>query len=384
MSYLHSRRYPLLNFSLLMSTTLLALTGCGAAVGSGTTPVVPPSTPSVVATPTINTAAAQNGAVIVSLADTTSGATIYYTINGGTPTSASTQYIAPFLLAQNATLEAIGIASGSTNSAVATQTFAPNIASGTLVWSDEFTNTTSAPIAPNAAVWGYDTGGGGWGNNELEDYCAYGSTASPCDPANPNAYVGVDSYLHIVARQPTAGSYTSARMRTQGLFSFQYGRLEYRAQVPEAQGFWPAGWLLGNNITTINWPGCGEQDVLERVNAATNPDFNQGSVHGPGFTGTAIGSPYYFPTGQTAATWHTYGMIWKPGSVAYYVDDPTNIYATFTPSSLPSGASWPFDGGQANFILLNFAIGGSYPGNPTANTPFPAEFLIDYVRLYSN
>ena len=164
-----------------------------------------------------------------------------------------------------------------------------------------------------------------------------GPTASPCDPANPNAYVGVDSYLHIVARQPTAGSYTSSRMRTQGLFSFQYGRLEYRAQVPEAQGFWPAGWLLGNNITTINWPGCGEQDVLERVNAATNPDFNQGSVHGPGFTGTAIGSPYYFPTGQTAATWHTYGMIWKPGSVAYYVDDPTNIYAPSLPAAYPRG-----------------------------------------------
>src|ERR1700681_1779603 len=67
------------------------------------------------------------------------------------------------------------------------------------------------------------------------------------------------------------------RCKTECLFSFQYGRFEVRAQVPEAQGFWPAGWLLGNNITTVNWPACGEQDVLERVNGALTPDWNEGS-----------------------------------------------------------------------------------------------------------
>jgi beta-glucanase (GH16 family) len=375
-------------FAATLSISILLLTGCGGAGassgGGGGTTITPPS-PEVVATPVVSTSPSQNGAVVVTLADSTSGATIHYTTNGTVPGSASTQYLAPFLVASNVTLQAIGIAPGDTDSAVASQTFAPNIPSGTLVWSDEFKNATNASAAPNASVWSYDTGGGGWGNSELEDYCAYGSTTSPCDPAASNEYVGTDGALHLVARQPSAGVYTSARMKTEGLFSFQYGRLEFRAQLPEAQGFWPAGWLLGNNIATINWPGCGEMDVLERVNAATIPDFNEGSIHGPGFTGTAIGDSYSFPSGQTAATWHTYGMIWQPGTISYYVDDPTNIYATFNTSSLAgyAGATWPFDNGPA-FLILNLAVGGSYPGNPNASTPFPSEYAIDYVRIYTN
>jgi beta-glucanase (GH16 family) len=199
--------------------------------------------------------------------------------------------------------------------------------------------------------------------------------------------VGTDGYLHIEAQQPSAGVYTSARLKTQGLFSFQYGRFEVRAQVPEAQGFWPAAWLMGNNIANVNWPACGEQDVLERVNAAATPDWNLGSIHGTGFTGgTGLGTFYDFPSGQTAAQWHSYGMIWSKGSVAYYVDDPTQPYVTYTNASLSglSGAVWPFDAGQSNFILLNLAIGGDYPGPPDSSTPFPSEMLVDYVRIYTN
>lgn len=366
----------------------LSLFGCGGAVATSEPILTGPGTgggTGQVANPTITSTPAQNGAVIVSIADSTSGANIVYTTNGSAPTSTSTQYFAPFLVTSNSSIKAIGISSGLTNSGVTTQAFAPNIASGTLVWSDEFTNTTGANAAPNPAIWGYETGANGWGNSELQDYCSFGSTSSPCSPASPNAYVGTDNYLHVVGRQPTPGVYTSARMKTQGLFSFQYGRLEFRASIPEAQGLWPAGWLLGNNIATANWPACGEMDVMERVNAATVPDFNQGSIHGPGFTGVAIGTPYHFPTGQTAATWHTYGMIWTPNSVAYYVDSPSNVYATFSAASLSGypGAIWPFDGGQSNFILLNLAIGGSYPGAPTSSTPFPAEMLVDYVRIYT-
>ena len=371
---------------LLSSALLMCACGGGGGMNGGAGRGVgnPP------ATPTISTAAAQNGAVIASIASTTPGAVIFYTVDGSTPTPSSQQYQAPFLVASSLTVNAIAIAGNSsalTVSAVTSQAFTPNIPSGTLAWSDEFTNSGGAAAQPNPAFWTYDTGNSGFGNNELENYCAWGSSTSPCSTTNPSAFVGTDGYLHIEAQQPSAGVYTSARLKTQGLFSFQYGRLEVRARVPEAQGFWPAAWLMGNNIATVNWPACGEQDVLERVNGPGSPDWNAGSVHGTGFTGgTGLGTLYDFPNGTTAAAWHTYGMIWSRGSVAYYIDDPTHPYATYTTSSLSSlsGAVWPFDAGQSNFILLNLAVGGSWPGSPDGTTPFPSELLIDYVRVYTN
>ena len=368
--------------TILLSIFLMC--GCGgggAPFGGGGNSTTAPA----VSTSTQN--GAQSGAVIVSLASTTAGAAIYYTVDGGAPSSSSQQYQAPFLVASNLTVKAIAVAAGST-STVTSQSFMPNIAPGTLVWSDEFANHTGVPAQPDPTIWTYDTGNSGFGNNELENYCAWGSSTSPCSTAYPSEFVGTDGYLHIVAQQPSAGIYTSARLKTQGLLSFQYGRFEVRAQVPEAQGFWPAAWLLGNNIATLNWPACGEQDVLERVNAALTPDWNAGSIHGPNFTGgTGLGLEYYFPNGETAAQWHTYGMVWSLGSVAYYIDDPAKPYATFTPSSLTplnNGAVWPFDAGQSNFIILNLAIGGDYPGPPDSSTPFPSQMLIDYVRVYTN
>jgi beta-glucanase (GH16 family) len=359
------------------------LCGCGGGSGGGGTN--PPENQA--AAPTVSTSPAQNSAVVVSLATTTTGATIYYTIDGTTPTNSSQIYQTPFLVASNLTVKALAAdPPGYLNSNVISQSFTLNILSGTLVWSDEFTNSTGSNTQPNLLVWTYDTGNSGFGNQELENYCAWGSNVSPCSTASPNVYVGTDGYLHIDARQPSAGVYTSARMKTKGLFSFQYGRFEVRAQVPEAQGFWPAAWLMGNNIATVNWPACGEMDVLERINAATTPDWNEGSIHGTGFTGSNLGTVFNFTSGQTAAGWHTYGMIWTKGSVAYYVDDPAHPYVTYTTSSISglSGAVWPFDAGQSNFILLNLAVGGTWPGSPNASTPFPSEMLVDYVRVYTN
>ena len=364
-------------------TTLLILSVMTSRCGGGSAGKVGGGRPT--AAPAVSTRAAQNNAVIVSLSSTTAGATIYYTVDRSTPSASSPQYQAPFLVASNLTLNAIAIAAG-TSSTVTSQAFSANIPSGTLVWSDEFSNFTGGNAQPDPTIWTYETGNSGFGNNELETYCSWGSSKSPCSTTNPSEFIGTDGYLHIVAQQPSTGVYTSARLKTQGLFSFQYGRLEVRAWVPEAQGFWPAAWLLGNNIATVNWPASGEQDVLERMNAAGTPDWNEGSVHGTGFTGTSLGARYNFPGSQTAAEWHTYGMIWSPKSVKYYVDDPTQLYATFTPASLNglSGAVWPFDSGQSNFIILNLAIGGNWPGPPNAATPFPSEMLVDYVRVYTN
>ena len=376
------------NFSRIQFRCALAA-GILAVAGRGCIGMAAQSSPSGLlpsAAPAFTTTPALNGAVLVTLSSATPGATIHYTADGSTPTASSPIYEAPFLVASNLTINAIATAAGDSNSSVATRSFAPNIPSGTLVWSDEFSNATTANAQPNPAVWTYETGASGWGNSELEDYCAWASTISPCNPSTPSVYVGTDGYLHIVAAQPSPGVYTSARLKTQGLFSFQYGRIEFRAQVPEAQGFWPAAWLLGNNVATANWPACGEMDVLERVNAAATPDWNAGSIHGTGFTGGNLGTKYNFHAGQTAAGWHTYGMIWSKGSVAYYVDDPTQPYVTYTPSSIAglSGSVWPYDSGQASFIILNLAVGGSWPGSPNSTTPFPAQMLVDYVRIYTN
>ncbi len=333
------------------------------------------------ATPAIATTAAQGGAQIVTLSDSTSGATIYFTLDGSTPTVNSPQYFAPLLIASNETLQAAALASGDTISQVASQTFSPNIASGTLVWSDEFSNSTTANAQPNPSTWTYDTGAGGWGNEELETYCSWGSSTSPCSAANPNAYVGTDGYLHIVAQQPSAGVYTSARLKTQGLFSFMFGRIEASMQIPEGHGLWPAFWMLGSNIATVNWPACGEQDIMEHINAPV-PDWVAGSVHG---TNLNLTTDYPATSGQTfsASDWHTYGMIWTKGQIQYYIDSPSNIYATYTPSS-QSGATWPFDSGSGAFIILNLAVGGNWPGSPNSVTPFPSQLLVDYVRIYTN
>ena len=209
--------------------------GCGGSNGSGGGTTNPPPTTTPAATPTVTTVPAPNGAsgaVVVSIASTTSGATIYYTLDGSTPTTSSQVYQAPFLVATNLTVKAIATASGDTTSTVMSQSFTPNIPPNTLVWSDEFSNTGTTNAQPNAKVWTYDTGNSGFGNNELENYCAWGSATAPCDTANPNAYADTSGILHIVARQPSTGVYTSARLKSEGLFSFQYGLIEAKIWIP--------------------------------------------------------------------------------------------------------------------------------------------------------
>ena len=351
-----------------------------------------------VAAPAISTTAAQNNAVIVTLSSSTPGTTIYYTLDGTKPTTSSQQYQAPFLVASNLTVNAIAVASGN-SSDVSSHTFSLNIPSGTLVWSDEFSNSTGTNAQPNPSVWMYDTGNSGFGNSELEYYCAWGSSAGPCSTSSPSEYVGsyagTDGVLYIVGQNPSANVYTSARLKTQGLFSFMYGRIEAKMQLPEQQGMWPAFWMLGNNIATINWPACGELDVMEHIDGSNPPpyyggtplgyDWIAGSVHGGTQSSEISGSQTYHPTGFSAAGWHTYGMIWSKGQIQYYVDDPVhNIYATFTPINGNFNTNtWPFDQGP-QFVILNLAIGGSWPGPPDNTTVFPSQLLVDYVRIYTN
>jgi beta-glucanase (GH16 family) len=106
-----------------------------------------------------------------------------------------------------------------------------------------------------------------------------------------------------------------------------------------------------------------------------------GSIHGSGFTGTMISNTNTLPDGPGfSSEFHTYGILWSPSKIQFYVDDPSNIYATETPSSLPAGASWPFDS-QPFYVILNLAIRGDW-GDPSQTTRFPQVMLVDYVRVY--
>ena len=119
-----------------------------------------------------------------------------------------------------------------------------------------------------------------------------------------------------------------------------------------------------------------------RASLAKFPAQVNGSVHGIGFTGTPLTTIHKLPSNQDfAASFHTYGMLWSPGSISYYVDDPAHPYATYTRASLPPGAVWPFNDGRY-FLMLNLAIGGDWPGPPNASTPAAPEMLVDYVRVY--
>jgi beta-glucanase (GH16 family) len=246
----------------------------------------------------------------------------------------------------------------------------------TLVWSDEF-NGSSAVSEPDPANWMYMTGHGG--GTEVETYCGWQEVSSICSPDAPNEWVGNDGYLHIVARSEGNEVFTSGRLMAQGLRSFQYGRIEARIQVPDGEAVFPAFWMVGDNRAVVGWPDCGEVDIMEY--RGPDPTSITGSIHGSGFTGAMISNSYALPDAAGfSAGFHIYGIIWSPGKIQFYVDAPSRIYATETPSSLPAGATWPFDS-QNFYIILNLAIRGDW-GDPEQTTTFPQEMLVDYVRVY--
>jgi beta-glucanase (GH16 family) len=222
-----------------------------------------------------------------------------------------------------------------------------------LVWSDEF-NGASVDLTK----WTFESGNnGGWGNNELEFYTTNSA----------NAYV-TNGFLHIRAQiQPTNGfHYTSARMKTQGLFNKQYGRIEWRAKLPAGTGMWPALWALGSS--NIGWPAEGEIDVVE--NNGANPTFVQGSLHWGGDT-TAI---YNFTSGDSTTNFHVYDLDWTNNSITWSVDG-----VAYQHQAAVNTFNAPF------YFLMNLAVGGNYVGNPSTNSidpGMPGEMVIDYMRVY--
>ena len=238
------------------------------ACGGGATITQSAGVTTQAASPTISINAEQNGAVLVTLASNTSSAVIYYTIDGSAPSTSSIHTSRLSWSLPISPSEPLPTAPDTTASA-SPPGFQPNIPSGTLVWSDEFSNSPPAIPSPDPPVWVFDSGpGSNFGNSELETYCAGASSAAP---ATRPTQTPISMRRNPAHRRPStvAGVYTSGRIKTQDLFSFQYGRIEARMKLPESQGMWPAFWLLGNNIATIDWPACGEIDVMEHIDGAT-------------------------------------------------------------------------------------------------------------------
>lgn len=238
----------------------------------------------------------------------------------------------------------------------------------TLSWSDEFEGVQGS--VPDASKWTFDlgTGNNGWGNSELENY-----TNRPS-----NVQLSGDGHLVITARRESFGGsgYTSARIKTQGLFSQTYGRFEARIKTPTGPGIWPAFWLLGDNITELGWPQCGEIDIMEQ--RGQQPAITHGSVHGPGYFGAnAKTKSYGLMTGRFDTEFHIYAIEWGVDYIDFFIDD--YLYQRIQPSDL--SGEWVFN--KPFFIILNVAVGGNYVGYPTTATPFPQSMIVDYVRVYT-
>ncbi|WP_421894791.1 carbohydrate-binding protein [Marinoscillum sp.] len=227
-----------------------------------------------------------------------------------------------------------------------------------LVWSDEFTNG----IGPD---WVFETGtgSGGWGNNELQYYRQENATVE-------------NGQLVITARNESFGgmNYTSARMKTQGRKSWKYGKIEARIAMPSFQGVWPAFWMLGDNITSVGWPACGEIDVMEHVNteAATH-----GTIHWQDHNNNYAN--YSGSTSTNVTAYHTYSVEWDANAIKWFLDG--NLYHE---ASIAGGVNGTSEFHNNFFILLNMAIGGNWPGFNVDNGALPAKMYVDYVRVYQS
>jgi len=249
-----------------------------------------------------------------------------------------------------------------------------------LTWSDEFNGPDNSAV--DSTKWVYDTGGSGWGNNELEYYTS-GTANAVVQGGNLVITATTTGASALTCSYPSNGpcGYTSARIRTQGKFTQQYGRFEARIQIPEGQGLWPAFWMLGADISNsaTNWPKCGEIDIMENI--GKEPSINHGSLHLPA-AGTAnddqLTGMYTLSGGaKLGDAFHTYAVEWSASAIKFYVDD--DLYETQTPATA-SGRDWEFD--QPFFIILNVAVGGNFPGAPTSSTTFPQMMKVDWVRVY--
>jgi len=272
------------------------------------------------------------------------------------------------------------------------------------VWSDEF-NSSVRGAPPDASNWTFEVGGNGWGNHELEIYCATGdgraakdaSVPAVCNAGQPNAFQDGLGHLIIRALRVSAepaptGTWTSARLKSAGLREFQYGRMESCMKLPVGAGLWPAFWMMG---TGARWPVGGELDIMENIPATggsengLGPTKVEGTIHGPStlpsglFSLTQVDAlPGGGRVDDSTPSCHVYGAIWSPFMIQIYVDDWRKPYFIRTAADVPADGRWVFN--APFYFLLNLAVGGDWPGPPDVATPSPADVVLDYVRVYKS
>src|SRR5690606_5440065 len=232
-------------------------------------------------------------------------------------------------------------------------------------WADEF----DYEGLPDPSRWGYDTGGSGWGYNELQHY-------TEARPANVHVADGV---LTITARKEAyeGSGYTSTRLISKGKGDFLYGRFEVKAKVPTGRGTWPAVWMLPTDWAYGGWPASGEIDILEHV--GYDQDVVHISVHTESYNHAIGTQKTAFRKIQNASTeFHTFRVDWTPTYIRGFVDD----VQLFDFQNEGKGyKAWPFD--KRFHWLLNLAVGGNWGGQQGIDDDaFPAYFQVDYVRVY--
>jgi beta-glucanase (GH16 family) len=266
-----------------------------------------------------------------------------------------------------------------------------------LTWSDEFDGKDI-----NRARWDFDIGNGfynydasqwisGWGNDELQYYTREAD----------NAFVK-DGMLHIRALKESLHGcgYSSARLKSRKrdgspLFSQKYGRFEFRAKLPVGKGLWPALWMLPQEEKYGGWAASGEIDVMEAK--GHEPNKVLGTLHFGGRwpVNAHVSKEYTLPRGGTVAEFHVYALEWEPGEIRWLVDGQQYAAQSFWWSSGKTDGNkgakptreadlqpWPAPFDRPFYLIMNLAVGGKFPGKPDKSTVFPAEMVVDYVRVY--
>lgn len=228
-----------------------------------------------------------------------------------------------------------------------------------MVWNDEFDGS-----AVNTEFWSFETGAGGWGNNELQYY------------RKENASVNGGTLI-IEARKETyqGSNYTSARMVTRNKKSFKYGRIDIRALLPEGQGIWPALWMLGNNFQSVGWPACGELDIMEMIGGNGRENTVHGTVHWDDNGHVQAGGSSTLLTGTYGDEYHVFSIIWNQTSIRWLMNDKQFYVINTTPAHMTEFH-------ESFFIIFNLAVGGNWPGYPNSSTTFPQQLKVDYIRVF--